>query len=222
MLYFSSPFFQAVLDGDWKENHPSLHSLSDRAEDDDDEGDSDQSKLQGGTGESQSDWLGVEDRDINENIATSLQATLASPRASYYTANLVFDNQDTAILPSSPRSRARANTVNPKDKDATRLDRSRSLDSLITSRRTSLHDPGQFDGTLQRLATPPPLVTQMDTLPDRYLPETDDDKDKSSRDPSRSIIAVVDLTEEAATTFQDFLCLVYPSESPLSYPCHSS
>ncbi|PWN37339.1 uncharacterized protein FA14DRAFT_116065, partial [Meira miltonrushii] len=28
VLYFASPFFRAILDGDWKETHPSLHTIS--------------------------------------------------------------------------------------------------------------------------------------------------------------------------------------------------
>ena len=200
-----------MLDGDWKETHPSLHSLSD-------------------TEDGEGSVNSVENEDPKSTA--SLQEELASmkiptsPRASFYTAHFTLDHADTSTdFDSSPSAKARFRNsltrerIRDEDKE-----RSIGLGEMDTQAEMpqNLYEEGDMVGRLKRLATPPPPSSH----------PTQDDVEDGTKEPGktpqvspkkhigkggriqkqRNVIAIIDLSEEEASTFQDFLCLVYPSE----------
>lgn len=202
ILYFASPFFQAVLDGDWKETHPSLYSLSDTED------------IEGSVVSAEHDT--VKDTASLKDKLESLKMP-TSPRASFYTAHFAFDHPnestDTASSPSS-KSNDRADTVRKEGFDMI-PEKSPSLESLGTQKdeRRGSHEEGEISGRMRRLATPPPIDSLRDAVGNEAVRNTSAvaARPKSKRD-KEGVVAVIDLREEEASTFQDFLCLVYPSE----------
>jgi hypothetical protein len=183
ILYFASPFFQAVLDGDWKETHPSLHSLSD-AEDDKES--------------TTSAEEGIKKTNLtndSEEEDLSPMTTATSPRASFYTAHFSFDQ----------------------------IDASTEEDEM--TKETSESEVDEVVSRLQRLATPPPFTNPQESVEDTstecgnetYTNEKAHiakavDRGQKSKKSKRKVVAIIDLSEEEASTFQDFLFLVYPSK----------
>lgn len=180
VLYFSSPFFRAILDGDWKETHPSLHSsmleCSDTGE---------------GTGAS-SPFSGDEHIDIPSGFEQSLTARESgladgtrmeksisdharSPRASFHTAHLNFEvlqdqfsGDDVPplptpdVFPQGPASLPIADLEHCSTPDVASLTADvTGRQSQGKSRHRSISEPlSQSDvndlaGRLQRMATPP-------------------------------------------------------------------
>ena len=215
ILYFASPFFQAVLDGDWKETHPSLHSLSDSE-------DEDRDREQGG-GKEEGEQGNV-DRGSKADDPPSRSGSLSegpssarfapSPRSSFYTAHFTLDQQDHNDLASSPSSkvRARSNTLENDD------GHTQGLEELGQGRerRRSDGEPSEMTGRLKRLATPPPPSLDPDEVMGIEKKPAEStiavEKRRGQQRRARDVVAIIDLSEEEASTFQDFLCLVYPSE----------
>lgn len=195
VLYFASPFFQAVLDGDWKETHPSLHSLSDS--DDDDEISVEEAVL------INSDRPALID---GEEIKICRSAT--SPRASFYTADFAFDGEDTAAEPDS-------NTEAKVDSSMHADPYMGSSSNMMINGREPITDAPETGERLERLATPPQLddtAGSSDHSPTLQARQDSSTRGRKSRKHRPNLVAIIDLSEEDASTFQDFLCLVYPSE----------
>jgi BTB/POZ domain len=239
VLYFASPFFRAILDGDWKETHPSLHTLS-----------SSESSVD-------STLTKSEDEEQSERIHEQLASLRlpASPRTSFHTAFFTLDS----ALDNAEATMSQDSAVKAYDS----MDESLQTGSLVAvqdqqtpprsiSRNEPLTNDNEKDGDdspnhtidgdepggrLQRMATPP--------LPDHLEREsspTVEDNDKADKQTSKidlnidnikgaeqrkgsdttskphrlqkrehNLVAVIDLTEEDAATVQDFLCHVYPN-----------
>jgi hypothetical protein len=212
ILYFASPFFQALLDGNWKETHPSLHSLSD-------------------TEDTRGSAYSVEEGDRCSSFGSleedlKARKRLTSPRASFYTAHFNLDQADVTSTdsPSSPLVGEQYESLAIDEKNE-----GSSLQPTFPDLRQNasqiLLAEDEVTGRLQRLATPPPRSPHQDGIPEEakrstgskpsntkstHLSEANPDPSKKWR--KGGLVAIIELSEEKGSTFQDFLSLVYPSE----------
>jgi hypothetical protein len=184
-----------VLDGDWKETHPSLHSLSDS---DDEE-------------EVPVVEAAVIDADrpvLTDGEEEKIYRAATSPRASFYTADFAFDGEDTAAEPDS-NTEAKVNSSMQTDPYMG------SSSNMIIDEREPIIDAPETGERLERLATPPQhddTAGSSDHSPTLQARQDSSTRGRKSRKHRSNLIAIIDLSEEDASTFQDFLCLVYPSE----------
>lgn len=244
VLYFASPFFRAILDGDWKETHPSLHTLSSS-------GSSMDSTLTKSDDEEQSS----DSEKIHDQLA-SLRLP-ASPRTSFHTAFFtldsavdnveaatsqdsslkVYDSMDDVLHPGSPLADQDQQTTPPisTSSKVPMAGYGTAADiSDYTPERTI--DRLELGGRLQRMATPPlpDHLEEIDPLKEKEKDQTplqnsgsdsgikesaeiesriatDAIRSHRNRTKDQNLAAIIDLTEEDAATFQDFLCHVYPN-----------
>lgn len=210
VLYFASPFFQAVLDGDWKETHPSLHTLSDNEEA--------QERAQDAEGEEESPVHTYRTTLSEDEREVTYFKGATSPRASFHTAHFNFDNQesmserDISLMADEALSDSSDEIHETLDSIKSRRERTKSLGDK---------GGGEVTGILKRLATPPPHQDNLDSDSDTGIKHESDPieahtalqtEERSRKKQNRRIVAIIDLSEEGASTFQEFLCLVYPSE----------
>lgn len=220
VVYFASPFFQAVLDGDWKETHPSLHTLSDNEEV------QDRTQLVERQDEAPASNYSTGQSEEGRELTYFKSAT--SPRASFHTAHFTFDNQDLMVERDSSLVADEALSDSSNEEQ----DIHRNI-APQRERTKSLGDKGgEMTGILKRLATPPPRQEDvLDSESDTGIKHESDPIESHStlladkrrrKKQNRKIVAIIDLSEEEASTFQDFLCLVYPSKCTQTYSSVSS
>lgn len=242
ILYFASPFFRAILDGDWKETHPSLHTLS-----------SSESSADSAFTKSEDEEQTSTSQKIHEQLA-SLRLP-KSPRTSFHTAFFTLDSAvDNAEATTSQDSSVKVydstdeslivgslGAVQDQQTPPRSISRNEPMTGYSPSATVDDNDDDDFPnhtidgdelgGRLQRMATPPlPDHLERDSSPveeekvEKQIQtetgsnpikgaERRNDTTKPHRIQKRddSLVAVIDLTEEDAATFQDFLCHVYPN-----------
>lgn len=233
VLYFASPFFRAILDGDWKETQPSLHTLS-----------SSESSIDSALTTSSQDEEQTE--RIHEQLA-SLRLP-ASPRTSFHTAFFTLDSavdNEEAIISQDSSVKAYDSTddslqtgslgaVQDQKTPPSSISRHEPNTEYSTSATAGEDDDispnhtldgDELGGRLERMATPPlPDHLEKDITPaeeektEKQTNKIDSSKDNNETSRSRklqkrdqNLVAVIHLTEEDAATFQDFLCHVYPN-----------
>lgn len=241
ILYFASPFFRAILDGDWKETHPSLHTISSSEASSNDEDDSISNLDHLDDEQDASQGRGVAKQSMERS---SITQSHSSPRASFYTADFTFEYAEQSTQHRSSTANTAGSVTPGRTGDDVAGDEEKfELQTTNDGLQFSAHDDaigqptpsvasaqrdGELAGRLERMATPP-LPDKADTTGDgamesRHAPEettkhvpmlkgkTDG---KARRAPRKAnldnITAIIDLSEEDAGTIQDVLCHVYPN-----------
>lgn len=221
ILYFASPFFRAILDGGWKETQPAALDGCSGSERED------ESDARSSTPSSHAS-------DDGKGSAMAPTAHLpTSPRASFHTAQLVLDPAEgTDAYAVSVQSTATTDVQGGDVDGALGHGPSglaiRSQAREAGTRTRSVSEPASPTVTpkglasrLQRMATPP--------LPDKFsAPRTASHasqpcegstsskvaeahaQSRAERQPLWGVAAIIELSEEDPSTFQDVLRHIYP------------